>query len=277
MALRDAQTNSAVNTLRVSQRLVKLGSAARGTCNYIGDLVGLFWLTLKQSRHLLEPSRRAIFWLLFKRQLYNTGFKAAYVNCAIATLLGLGLADRVFAYLQKLENFADLFVAIVVREMAPLISGVILIARSATAVTAEIGHLQLNNEFDLLEAQGVSPIFLFILPVLYAFPLSLLLIMVYFNAVALLSSWLYIEYFSYYDWSLTQFLYAVTERISVGDLIITATKAIAGGMIIGIVSLYSGYQVGDRFTDISRMISTSTTTLLLAFFTLNVGLSLMAY
>lgn len=261
----------------LSAALGSLGALVRRRFRYSSELLGLFALTLRQSGNLLIPSRRHVFWLLFKRQLYNTGFKAAYVNSVIAILLGIGLADQIFAYLQKVENFADLFVIIVVRELAPLISGVILIARSATAITAEIGHLQLNDEFEVLKAQGISPVFVFILPVFFAFPVTLLLMLVYFNFVAMLASWFYVEMFTYSDWPLDQFIHAITERLSLGELIITATKAVAGGMLIGLVSLYSGYQVGDRFTDIPRMISNSTTSLLLGYFVLAIGLSLLAY
>jgi phospholipid/cholesterol/gamma-HCH transport system permease protein len=257
--------------------LAGLGATVRYQIGEAGELLGLFSLTLRQSANLLYRSRRHVFWVLFKRQLYNTGFKAAYVNSVIATLLGMGMANQIVGYVQKVDSFADLFVVIIVRELAPLISGVILIARSSTAITAEIGHLQLNDEFEVMKSQGVSPIFFFMLPVFFAFPLSLALMLVYFNFVAMLASWVYVELFSYADWPLGQFIHAITDRLSVGELIITATKAVAGGVMIGLVSLYSGYQVEDRFTDISRMISNSTTSLLLGFFVLNIGLSLLAY
>ncbi len=257
--------------------LAGLGAFVRLRWAYVSDLLGLFTLTCYQIPHLARHSKRLVFWMLFKRQLYNTGFKAAYVNCAIATFLGVAFADQVSTYVQKVENFADLFVILVVREIAPLISGIILIARSATAVTAEIGHLKLNDEFEVLEAQSVSPTFMFILPIFFAFPLSLLIMLVYFNSVTLLASWLYLDWFTLTDWQWDNFLYAITDRLTTGELLITALKAVVGGVVIGLVCLHSGNSVGDRFTDIPRTISASTTSLLFGYFAICIGLSLVAY
>ena len=254
-----------------------LGAGVRVKTQILLDIFGLLSMTLYQSGHLLSSARRRVFWMLFKRQLYNTGFKAAYVNTAIATFVGIAFADQVGGYVQKVESFADLFVIFVVRELAPLVSGIILIARSATAVTAELGHLKLNNEFEVLAGQSINPIFLFVLPIFFAFPCSLLLMLVYFNGVALISSWVYLEWFTPVHWSWEAYLYALTNRLGVGDLLITALKAALGGSLIGLICLQAGNSVGDRFTDISRSIAASTTTLLFTYFAICIGFSLVAY
>jgi len=254
-----------------------VGATTRTIFYYFADILGLLAVTLNQCRHLLIRSRRRVFWGLFKRQLFNTGYKAVVVNCVIATLLGIGLAERGTAYLQKQENFADVFVLVVIREFSPLFSGVFLIARSATAITAEIGHLQLNREFAIVKAQGINPIFLFILPVFFAIPLSILIMIVYFSTVAIAASWFYITLYTNVDWSLVQILYLIASGLGWVDIAVLMSKAIIGGALIALVSLYSGYQVGNRFTDVSRMISQSTTALLLAYFGLCVGLSLAVF
>ena len=254
-----------------------VGGQARRTVDFFGDVLGLFALTLKQLPKLAIRAKRQVFLAQFRRQLYNTGFRAAYVNCAIAVLLGLGLADQLFDYMTKIGNAADLFVVVVVRELAPMLSGIILIARSATAATAEIGYLRLNKEFDVLRAQGIDPVFLFILPVFFAFPISLLLMLVYFNFVCLVSAWSYLYFFADSEWPLSLLIAAVTDRLTDGELLVTSLKAMLGGVVIALVSLHSGWSVGGRFTDISRAISSSTTALLIAYFCISIGLSVLVY
>lgn len=254
-----------------------IGSISRSIFYYLSDIIGLFAVAFMQNRHLFVRSRRRVFWILFKRQLYNTGCKAVLVNCTVATLLGIGLAERGTAYLQKQENFADVFVLVVIRELSPLFSGFFLIARSATAITAEVGHLQLNREFSILKGQGIHPFFLFILPILYAIPLSIMIMIIYFSTVAIAASWFYISLYTNVDWSLSQIIFLIVSGMGWVDIAVLLCKALFGGVLIALISLYSGYQVGDRFTDVSRMISQSTTTQLLAYFGLCVGLSLAVF
>ena len=126
------------------------------------DLIGLISVALAASKLLFEKKRRGIFMALFYRQIYNTGVRALYINGAVAVLVGTLLISRLFDYIpnQVMEDqFGYLFMVIVFRELGPLISGVILIARSATSITAEIGYLRLRREFQVLNGLGISPVF----------------------------------------------------------------------------------------------------------------------
>lgn len=254
-----------------------LGAWARRRLQMIGDLAGLLVLTLRQFSALGNPARRKLCWMLFRRQLFNTGFRATYVNCILALLLGVALADVALNLVPRMDSFADLYVIIVIKEAAPILSGVILIARSATAVTAEIAYLQLHDEFDVLKSQGVNPTFVFVLPVLLAFPTSLLLMFVYFNTVALLSSWIYFVIAYHSPVTLFTWLDLIVQRLGLLDYLVMGLKGWIGGSVIGLLSLYAGWQVNNRFTDVSRAISNSTTSLLLFYFSLCVGLSVGAY
>ncbi|MDC0465084.1 ABC transporter permease [Pseudomonadales bacterium] len=123
------------------------------------DLIGLISVALAASKLLFVKKRRGIFMALFYRQIYNTGVRALYINGAIGVLVGTLLISRLFDYIpnQVMEDqFGYLFMVIVFRELGPLISGVILIARSATAITAEIGYLRLRREFQVLNGLGIS-------------------------------------------------------------------------------------------------------------------------
>ena len=123
----------------------------------------------------------------------------------------------------------------------------------------------------------MSPIFLFMLPIVVVFPLSLLLMFIYFNAFAMFSTALYIEFFAHSGYGFSELLAAVMAHFGLFEALTLIIKAVIGGTLIGLISLHSGWQVGDRFTDVTRAISSSTTSLLLLYFVLNIGLSLFAY
>ena len=247
--------------------------------NIVMELIGLISVALAASKLLLAPKRRTIFSALFYRQLYNTGVRALYINGAVGILIGTLVISRLFYYIPNQvleEQFGYLFMVIVFRELGPLISGVILIARSATAITAEIGYLRLRREFQVLNGLGISPVFMFLLPVFFAFPLSLLLMFIYFDLVVFLSSYAVIWIVNP-DADFLSLLSAILNQISLNEIAINALKAILGGMMIGVISIHFGAKVEDSFTDVSDAISNSTTTQLMVFFIINILLSLLAY
>lgn len=256
-----------------------IGRQPRRLFFFVLDIVGMISVALRSSVEILEPSHRPIFVALFKRQLYKTGVRALYLNGVIAALVGALLMARVFAYFPRQvveEQYGYFFVVIVVRELAPLISGVILIAMSATATTAEIGFLRVFREFEVLRGLGINPVFLFLLPVFFAFPLSLVLMLVYFDSICLLSAYLVIS-LSDQPIAFLPFVADIVDQIAFNEVAVSLVKAVLGGMLIGVISIRFGARAMDSYEDVSNAIANSTTMQLLVFFLLNVALSLLAY
>ena len=240
---------------------------------------GTAWVIVKSSRLLVNSSKRRLFQKLFNHQLYSTGVRALYINVVVGALIGVLMISRLYDYLpgEALENqFGSLFVLIVIRELGPLISGLILIARSGTAVTYEIGYLQLRGELGVLRGLGVNPAFILLLPVVIAFPVSLLIMFIYFDVVVFLSSYFMI-WLSDPSARFTGLSMAVLEQIQNSELLINALKALLGGLMIGLVSIHFGLKVSKDHLSISNAISTSVTIQLAVFLALNVLLSYLAY
>ncbi|MDA9285740.1 ABC transporter permease [Pseudomonadales bacterium] len=240
---------------------------------------GTAWVIVKSSRLLVNSSKRRLFQKLFNHQLYSTGVRALYINVVVGALIGVLMISRLYDYLpgEALENqFGSLFVLIVIRELGPLISGLILIARSGTAVTYEIGYLQLRGELGVLRGLGVNPAFILLLPVVIAFPVSLLIMFIYFDVVVFLSSYFMI-WLSDPSARFAGLSMAVLQQIQTSELLINALKALLGGLMIGLVSIHFGLKVSKDHLSISNAISTSVTIQLAVFLALNVLLSYLAY
>lgn len=240
---------------------------------------GTAWVIVKSSRLLVNSSKRRLFQKLFNHQLYSTGVRALYINVVVGALIGVLMISRLYDYLpgEALENqFGSLFVLIVIRELGPLISGLILIARSGTAVTYEIGYLQLRGELGVLRGLGVNPAFILLLPVVIAFPASLLIMFIYFDVVVFLSSYFMI-WLSDPSARFAGLSMAVLQQIQTSELLINALKALLGGLMIGLVSIHFGLKVSKDHLSISNAISTSVTIQLAVFLALNVLLSYLAY
>ena len=264
---------------RVLRGIDAIGRVPRELVLYVLDIIGLIPVALSASKDLANPKRRQIFLNLFVRQLYNTGVRALYINGMIAIFIGALLMSRLFEYIPKQAlsaQYGYLFVVIIFRELGPLISGIILIARSATAITSEIGFLRMTREFQVLHGLGINPVFMFLLPVFFAFPISLLLMFIYFDFMCVLSAYVFI-WISDPTIGFMTFLNSILDQISINEIAINAVKAILGGMVIGVISIHFGARKIDSFDDVSNAISDSTTSQLMSFFLINVVLSLLAY
>ena len=74
-----------------------------------------------------------------------------------------------------------------VRELAPLITGLIIIGRSGTAVVVELGNMRVSGEIDTLESMGIDVFEYLVIPRMGAFALSTFVMPSSFLTVALIA------------------------------------------------------------------------------------------
>lgn len=259
---------------------IAIGREIRETIREIFDLFALIYISLKASLGIFNAAHRSLFMRQFIHHLYYAGVKTLYIVMVISILLGAllvsqlkGIADgRTF-----IDAYAWLYVIFIVRELAPLICGIILIGRSASAMTAEISYLKISKEFDVLRGLGVDPVFIFLVPVFLAFPIALVLMLIYFDVFSILAGYLMVSWLDPEHTNFIDFVTAIITKISLTETVVTILKGLIGGGAIGIISIYFGSKAGGRFSDMSQAIANATATQLIVFFLINVVLSVVAY
>ena len=260
--------------------LSAIGRTTRHIVVVLLEITEWLGLALRKIGQLNQRGKFRIFWVLFKRQLFNSGLRAASVNLIIGGLLGWLVIANAFLLFPPgdkfIEYYAQFFNVVISREIAPLVSGMILIARSASAVTAEIGHMRFNGELESISAVRMDPAILFLLPVFFSFPIALLLMYFYFNLACILAAYLALISVDN-NINIITFTQAVVAQFSYTDIVGAVVKTVVGGLFIGVTCLYYGNSVSDRLTDISRAISKSNTVQIFAFFVLNVSCSYLLY
>ncbi|MDT8998808.1 ABC transporter permease [Paucibacter sp. APW11] len=100
-------------------------------------------------------------------QLHATGPASLPIVTLVSFLVGLIIAYMGAAQLQRLgaQSFmADLVTVGVVREIAALMTGIILAGRVGAAFAAQLGSMQANEETDALRAMGLNPVEHLVLP-----------------------------------------------------------------------------------------------------------------
>ena len=188
------------------------------------------------------------------RFVYETGISAIPIVAMIAFLISV-----IVAYLgaQQLTKFgADIFVVdlvtvAVLRELAVLLTAVIVAGRSGSAFAAEIGVMQINEETDALRSMGMNPVELLIVPRVLGLAIALPLLTVIADAMGLAGGGLLSLLQLDIPW--IQFVGRMKEAISPTTFWVGIIKAPVFAVLIAMVGTYRGLQVRDSARELGRL------------------------
>ncbi|MDR2259203.1 MAG: ABC transporter permease [Treponema sp.] len=173
----------------------------------------------------------------------------------ISTLLALGIGAAVnvigIPFLARIsqENLIyTLLIAIITRELGPLLGAFIIIARSATAIATEIAGMVISHEVEAYISVGVDPIDYLAVPRFLGVTVSMFLLNVYFSIFGLAGSFVVAQVFHTMPAEL--YFNNLLQILRVQDILISIIKSIAFGMIISVVALTEGFAVERASTEV---------------------------
>jgi phospholipid/cholesterol/gamma-HCH transport system permease protein len=185
----------------------------------------------------------------------KAGADALPVVSLLGLLVGVILA---FQTANPLERFGaqpliPMIVSIaVVREMGPLITAVILSGRSGSAFAAEIGTMQVTEELSALKTLGLEPVRFLVIPRVLAAMIVTPLLTVFNILMSIVGGYIVMAGLGY---SLSFYINAVKESVTVSDLLGGVSKAFVFAFIVAGIGCLRGMQtksgpgaVGDSTT-----------------------------
>lgn len=212
-------------------------AAARDLTAFIGELT---FSALRVLRGRATFNWRDL--LLF---LERTGADALPIVSLIAFLVGVILA---FVGVMQLEQFgagiyvADLVAIAMVREMAAIMTGIIMAGRSGAAFAAELGTMKVNEEIDALQTIGISPMDYLVLPRTIALVLMLPLLAVYAALMGMLGG--AVVSLVMLDVNLVQYLAQTKTAVDLNSVLGGLMKAVVFGIVIAISGCQQGLACG---------------------------------
>ena len=187
-------------------------------------------------------------------QILYTGVQALSLVSVIAFLLGssiilqtnvLGSADG--------ELLGKVLVAVVLRELAPLVTAIVIAGRSGTAMATELGNMKVNSEVLALSSLGIDPPRFIVLPRLVASIVSVLVLMIYFSVVAIIGAFTVAQLTAAATWGS---LYSgVSRGVMPFDLGLFLLKGVGLGAIVGWLCCHYGLQVKSSPTEVPQQAS----------------------
>ncbi|NNF07061.1 MAG: ABC transporter permease [Candidatus Eisenbacteria bacterium] len=195
-------------------------------------LLGAGWLGLRDIWH-------------YRRQVVEAmvvfGSSASFLVLASGLFLGLVLA---LEWGTKLEQFGakllmGQIVAIgVVREIGPMITGIMVAGRTGAKMAAEIGSMKVTDQLDALRALGMDPVARLVMPRQVAVMITMFPLTVMADALAIIGGWFvavqWLGIKSNYFWS------SALDSLTFKDLAVGYCKPLFFGYIIASISAYYG-------------------------------------
>lgn len=171
----------------------------------------------------------------------------------IAFLLGLILAMQ--AYVQLRVWGAEIYIADMVGvsvlvEIGPLMTAIVLAARSGSSNAAQLGAMVVSEEIAALEQMGIRPPAFLVLPKVVACAFAALALSIVFDLVAMCGGALFA--WSVAGIELDAFAEQLRQALSVGDLLVAQGKAATFGLAVGVVGCALGLRVKDGSEGVGR-------------------------
>lgn len=177
-------------------------------------------------------------------QIYFTGWQAMPLISVLALATGSIVILQSSVQLSLLggsEMIGNLLVVIIVREVGPLLTSLVVIARSGTAVASEVGNMRANREIEALESMGINPLSYIVFPRIVGGVVSVITLTYYYIIIAMFGGYLFTRLLQ--DMPLSFFLDSLVRALALEDMFLFFIKAAFSGMIIFVVSCYQGLLV----------------------------------
>lgn len=222
------------------------------TIQYTIDLFITIYLSFRSSLFFQTQGLRTLINVI-SSQVYFTGWQAMPLISVIALATGAIVilqSSLQLTYFGSASLLGDILVVVLVREVGPLITALIVIARSGTAVASELGNMRANLEIEALKSLGINPLSYIVFPRVVGGIISVLCLAFYFSVISLIGGFAISRLLQ--EMPLGFYLESLANALSWYDVFLFALKNSFSGMIIFLVSCHQGLSVGISLHEVPQ-------------------------
>jgi phospholipid/cholesterol/gamma-HCH transport system permease protein len=261
-------------TGRIAELVRALG--ARIVNNWIwrlGFACRFLWFTLKES----GPSFRRFH--LTIREIYFTGVLSLIIILVSGLFVGMVLGLQGYDTLVRYGSSEALGVLVslsLVRELGPVVAGLLFASRAGSAITAEIGLMKATEQLSAMEMMAVDPIARVVAPRFWAGVISMPLLAALFSAMGVFGGYLVgvrligVDEGSF--WSQMQAAVDFREDVLNGVI-----KSLVFGVAVTWIAVYEGYDAPPTAEGVSGATTRTVVTSSLAILALDFVLTALMF
>ncbi|MBC7946134.1 MAG: lipid asymmetry maintenance ABC transporter permease subunit MlaE [Burkholderiales bacterium] len=213
------------------------------------------------------------------REIYFSGFLSLIIIAVSGLFVGMVLGLQGYETLERYgsEEALGVIVALsLVRELGPVVAGLLFASRAGSAMTAEIGLMKATEQISAMEMMAVDPIARVVAPRFWAGVVSMPLLAAMFSVMGVFGGYLVGVVMIGVDagsfWS--QMQAAVDVR---RDIVNGVIKSVVFGVAITAISLFEGYDAPPTAEGVSRATTRTVVTSSLAILGLDFALTALMF
>lgn len=198
-------------------------------------------------------SARQVIWPLVRQEIYRSCARLLPMFLGLSALLGFLVIGETVSLMKKagvVNLIGSVMVIAVVRELGPLLTAMLVLARVGSANVIELGTARARGEVEALESLGIDPVHYFVVPRVIGMALGVFALTVYVILGALVSGylWVFVQ-----DIPLLpgDYFRELAGALSYMDFILLALKTCGFGLIISVVTCYHGLAQPLRLEEVS--------------------------
>ncbi len=236
----------------------KIGRNFLNYLDYLGGISALFTFSFVEiilSRFRGDKAGRKLIRDIIKKQILFTGYDALSIISVIALSLGFVIIIQTVT----LMNFGvermigSILNAVILRELGPILTAIIIIGRSGTAIATEIGNMKVNHEIEALESMGIDTMRFVVFPRIVGGMISVTALTVYFSFVGIVGGFLVASFSLTIPF--TKFFSIIFSTMEINDILIALIKSVVFGGIISTLSVYYGFKVNMSSTEVPQAVT----------------------
>ena len=260
------------------QALAGVGSFARAQWDELRHAAAVIGTALWTG--LLPRYWARTVWTAFARQVLAIGVEPAGFVCAVAAFVGISVVVQLTFWVGaagQSQLVGPLLVAVVARELGPMLVNLVVIVRSGSAMTTELGVLKINGQVRALEGQGGDPFLHLVMPRVLGVAVSTFCLTIVFIFVAFASGFLFAAWTGKGSRDLFLFADTVSSAVQPKDVLNILAKSIVPALFASASCCIGGLGVRGSVTEIPQATQRALTRSVAGLFVISAVVSLLTY
>jgi phospholipid/cholesterol/gamma-HCH transport system permease protein len=216
--------------------LATIGRFILGGLTGLGDATRFTGFTLS---HIVRPP---IYYKLIFRQMMQIGYFSLPVVGMTALFTGAALAQQIYVGGERFgaeSTMAAVVVIAIVRELGPVLAGLMVAGRVSSAMAAELGTMRVTEQIDALTTLSTDPYKYLMVPRIIAAVVTMPLLVIVANIIGVLGGFIIAT--EKLGFNPTTYLNVTVDFLEATDIHSSLVKAAIFGFFIALMGCYHGY------------------------------------
>src|SRR5512143_1113042 len=213
-----------------------IGTTVLDVLQIMGEAAFVFFATLRRIRLTGRT------WKRIMAQLVRVGSDTLPLAFLVSLFVGMVLVVQVAAQLEQYTQtiLGSIVGLAITKELGPVIMAFLIAGRAGSAIAAEIGSMNVNDEINALKTMDIDPIQFLSVPRFVAMTLALPMLVLYADVIGIAGGALVVGFDPAVKIGVQQYIDNLTQWINTKDIVVGLIKGFVFGMIVSTIACTFG-------------------------------------